>query len=115
MFYRSLIKRVSGFALSALIITGFAGCNKYLDVVPDNVVTIDNAFTLKREAEKYLFTCYSFLPTENHPINSLGFMAGDECWLPREGVFFNNSIWDIAKGLQNKVNPIANYWDGTNG
>lgn len=115
MFYRSLIKKVSGFALSALIITGLAGCNKYLDVVPDNVVTIDNAFTLKREAEKYLFTCYSFLPTENHPINSLGFMAGDECWLPREGVFFNNSIWDIAKGLQNKVNPIANYWDGTNG
>ncbi|THU31192.1 RagB/SusD family nutrient uptake outer membrane protein [Niastella caeni] len=90
-------------------------CNKYLDVVPDNVITIDNAFTLKREAEKYLFTCYSFLPTENHPINSLGFIAGDECWLPRDGVFFRNTVWDIAKGNQNKVNPYANYWDGTNG
>jgi hypothetical protein len=83
--------------------------------VPDNVVTIDNAFTLKREAEKYLFTCYSFLPTENHPSNSLGFMAGDECWLPREGVFFKNTVWDIAKGFQNKVNPVADYWDYESG
>ncbi|OQP52689.1 RagB/SusD family nutrient uptake outer membrane protein [Niastella populi] len=104
-------------ALTTAVVTVAAlfGCNKYLDVVPDNVVTIDNAFTLKREAEKYLFTCYSFLPTENQPITSIGFMAGDECWLPRSGVFFNNTIWDIAKGNQNKVNPFANYWDGTNG
>lgn len=115
MGYSKFIKKHMAYLWAACLVTSIAGCNKYLDVVPDNVVTIDNAFTLKREAEKYLFTCYSFLPTENQPINSLGFMAGDECWLPREGVFFNNTIWDIAKGNQNKVNPFANYWDFTGG
>ena len=115
MIKRLIANKYIAFVTAAIGITSICGCNKYLDVVPDNVVTIDNAFTLKREAEKYLFTCYSFLPTENHPINSLGFMAGDECWLPRSGVFFNNSIWDIAKGNQNRVNPFANYWDFTSG
>jgi hypothetical protein len=115
MFKRLLTNKYIAFVTAAMGITTLGGCHKYLDVVPDNVVTIDNAFTLKREAEKYLFTCYSYLPMENHPTLSLGFMAGDECWLPREGVFFNNTVWDIAKGYQNKVNPYSNYWDGTYG
>ena len=115
MIKRLFANKYTAFTTAAIAVATLFGCNKYLDVVPDNVVTIDNAFTLKREAEKYLFTCYSFLPTENQPITSIGFMAGDECWLPRSGVFFNNTIWDIAKGNQNKVNPFANYWDGTNG
>lgn len=115
MIKRLLTNKYIAFATAAMGIATLCGCHKYLDVVPDNVVTIDNAFTLKREAEKYLFTCYSYLPTENHPTLSLGFVAGDECWLPREGVFFNNTVWDIAKGNQNKVNPYANYWDGTYG
>ena len=115
MIKRILTNKYIAIVTAAIAVTSVCGCHKYLDVVPDNVVTIDNAFTLKREAEKYLFTCYSFLPTENHPSNSLGFMAGDECWLPREGVFFKNTVWDIAKGYQNKVNPVADYWDYESG
>jgi hypothetical protein len=115
MIKRLLTNKYIAFVTAAIAVTSLFGCHKYLDVVPDNVVTIDNAFTLKREAEKYLFTCYSFLPVENHPTYSLGFIAGDECWLPREGVFFNNTVWDIAKGYQNKVNPVANFWDYTGG
>ncbi|GEP98881.1 RagB/SusD family nutrient uptake outer membrane protein [Chitinophaga cymbidii] len=99
-----------------LVLLGMSAtqCRKFIDVVPDNVVTIDNAFTLKREAEKYLFTCYSFLPAENEPIGSLGFIAGDEVWLPKDGFLFANTNWDIAKGSQNKVSPIYNLWDGNN-
>ena len=36
------------------------GCTDFLDIVPDNIATIDNAFTLRTNAEKFLFTCYSF-------------------------------------------------------
>lgn len=113
MIKRYISNKYLAFVTALMAVTIMCGCHKYLDVVPDNVVTIDNAFTLKREAEKYLFTCYSYLPVENHPTQSLGFIAGDECWLPREGVFFNNTVWDISKGFQNKVDPVANYWDGS--
>ena len=55
-------------------------CN-YLDVVPDNVATIDNAFTDRNEAEKFLFTCYSFMPSHGD-INSQAFAMSDEFWFP---------------------------------
>lgn len=88
----------------------FCSCN-YLDIVPDNVATIDYAFRTKTSAESYLFTCYSWLP--NHAASSSipSFYAGDEIWLypniGREG-------WEIALGNQNVVNPILNYWSGEN-
>ena len=42
----------------------FSGCAKYLDVVPDNIATLENAFTMRSEAEKYLYTCYSYMPRD---------------------------------------------------
>jgi hypothetical protein len=39
----------------------FGSCN-YLDIVPDNVATIDYSFRNRTAAEKYLYTCYSYRP-----------------------------------------------------
>ena len=41
------------------------GCGSWLDIVPDNVATLDNAFALRTTAERYLFTCYSYLATSS--------------------------------------------------
>ena len=38
----------------------------YLDVVPDKIGTIDNSFTNRNEAEKYLNTCYSYIPVRTN-------------------------------------------------
>ena len=40
-------------------------CN-YLDVVPDNIATLDMAFNTRANAEKYLATCYHYLPIMGH-------------------------------------------------
>ena len=50
-----------------LLLLSAPGCKNFLDVVPDNVPTIDNAFTIRQEAMKYLFTCYSYLPAAATP------------------------------------------------
>jgi hypothetical protein len=34
-----------------------SGCADYLDIVPDGVATMDNAFSTRINAEKSLFTC----------------------------------------------------------
>lgn len=93
---------IGAFTLSALLV--FSSCKKYLDVVPDNVATIDNAFTMRTQAEKFLFTCYSYLPRDGDA-GSNPALAGDEIWR-----LFNNSSdpFNIAKGLQNVVNPYDN-------
>ncbi len=101
------------FTLSMLFNTS---CKKnYLDVVPDNVATINNAFASKTEAEKYLFTCYSYLPNQADPQVNPGLLAGDELWMDYPALRFWDVVWRIARGEQNTVDPRANYMEGTNG
>ncbi len=83
----------------------------FLDVVPDNVATIENAFKLRNEAEKYLFTCYSYLPKDGSVYHNTGFLAGDEMWIPYQTSIYSDSF-EIARGNQRISNPFVNVWDG---
>ncbi|MCF3108676.1 RagB/SusD family nutrient uptake outer membrane protein [Niabella sp. CC-SYL272] len=96
-----------------ILLYSATGCKKsFLDVVPDNVATLENAFENRKEAEKYLATCYSYLP-EVGPLNIL-FFGSDDIW----SYSFNNASynwpWKIAMGEQNIVGPYVNFWDGEN-
>lgn len=105
--------------LSIIFLLGsfMTSCNDYLDVVPDNVATIDNAFSNRNEAEKYLFTCYSYMPGLNSTWGNVGLMGGDELWTfyPTLAGTNNFQSWEIARGNQNVNDPYMNFWDGTNG
>ncbi|WP_430972152.1 RagB/SusD family nutrient uptake outer membrane protein [Sunxiuqinia rutila] len=96
----------------------YQSCN-YLDIVPDNVATIENAFTNRANAEKYLFTCYSYLPAYGDVYANPAFMAGDEFWTYEE-IFAHPEIsapasFRIARGTQNSNNPYVDYYEGRNG
>lgn len=99
--------------LSLVFLTALSACKKgYLDIVPDNLPTLDNSFTSRVEAEKFLFTCYSFLPKEGNPDSNPGFNAGDELWFYKDPIFdfFRIDPYLIARGRQNKSAPYMNYW-----
>lgn len=85
-----------------------SSCKKYLDVVPDNVATIDNAFSMRNTAEKYLFTCYSWLPKNGSYAYDPAMMGADEMW----GRNTEYAAILKVKGFQNVVNPYFNYWSG---
>ena len=94
----------------------FSACD-YLNVVPDNIATLDNAFSNRSTAEKFLFTCYSYMPT-HASLGSQAFMAGDEFWATYPQFtqhFYNEPFETIARGKQGVVNPVLNYWDGLSG
>lgn len=97
--------------LLSLSLLTVSSCS-YLDLVPDNVATIDNAFTMRSEAIKYLATCYSYLPNDGEPTQNVAYMGGDEFWLDFPTVSINGTNWNIARGNQTVVNPYVNYWDG---
>jgi len=89
----------------------------YLDIVPDNVATIDYAFRLRSQAEKYLYTCYSYLPKLADIGSNPALLSGDEIWYfyPYQTVTAAPpDNWEIARGNQNKINPYLDYWTGTN-
>ena len=48
--------------IAGIMLTWITSCSDYLDIVPDNVATIEYAFRMRSTAEQYLFTCYSFIP-----------------------------------------------------
>ncbi|WP_448635157.1 hypothetical protein [Pedobacter panaciterrae] len=92
-----------------------SSCKKYIDVVPDNIATIQDAFSMRSQAEKYLFTCYSYLPKEGSPSENPGmFGGGDEFWLFDNINNINTSGWRIAKKEQGVTSPLMNFWDGSN-
>lgn len=106
------MKWIKSIILITTFATGIASCKKFLDVVPDNVVTLDHAFKLRNEAEKYLFTLYSYLPRSGDGWYNAGFMAGDEIWLPEESETHWHPAYRIARGLQNKEAPYFDEWRG---
>src|SRR5699024_4726333 len=80
-------------------------------IVPDNVATLENAFTMRNTAERYLFTIYSYLPNQGS-IPSSPSLLGSEIW-PLY-VYEGNSA-NFVRGEQNLVEPYLNFWDGLNG
>ncbi len=95
-----------------LAATGMHSCTKYLDIVPDNIAVIEHAFKLRTEAEKYLFTCYSYLPKHGDGWFNAGMMAGDEIWLPQDDQVHWHPAFRIAQGQQNVGDPLFNEWGG---
>lgn len=103
--------------LSALFLGLMSSCSDYLDLVPDNVATLDDAFETRNAAEKYLFTCFHYLPEMMDPKTNPAILGSDECWWNLEDdqwhVSYEGKL--LAQGLQTPTNPLYNYWDGGNG
>lgn len=88
-------------------------CNSFLDIVPDNVPVIDHAFSNAMEAEKYLFTCYSYLPGSGEPSGNIGMTAGDEIWLNMPN-HVAAPAWDyIAKSVRSADRSQPDFWKGS--
>lgn len=110
-----IINKIGLFISSMLL----CACGNYLDVVPDNLPTINHAFNNRVNAEKYLFTCYSYLPNPTVPATNQGMISGNECWVSVNGSssYYFDSLdgFNIARGYQNTNDPLLNYWDGGKG
>jgi hypothetical protein len=96
-----------------------SSCDDYLDIVPDNVTTLDHAFSDKVSAERFLATIYSYMP-------KLGDCSYDPAIQASDEFVICESTWDapsfanypgnrIKSGLQNTNDPYYNFWEGRNG
>jgi len=98
-------------AMAATLVLG-QSCDSFLDVVPDNVSTIDHAFKLRNEAEKYLFTLYSYLPSDGSVegwTSNVAMLAGDEIWIPYQTSLMSDAF-EIARGNQQVSGPYVSMW-----
>src|SRR5450759_1690069 len=105
------MKTLHKIIVAFIILLGFGSC-KYLDIVPDNVATIDYAFRNRTAAEKYLFTCYSYRPPIGSVDHDPAMNGCDDSWMyyGASDAPFANSL--IARGFQSSTTPVLNFWDG---
>lgn len=109
------MKKISIIIWLAVIV--LASCSKYLDVVPDNTLRLENIYATKDDAYDALAKIYSYLPTD-HDTHQTTWELGDE-FIGR----IDASVQDapdqlraerIMRGLQVTGNPILGSWSGNN-
>lgn len=83
----------------------FTACN-FLDVVPPEQITLDDAVSNATETEKFLYSCYSYIenPLEYHTALS----SADEYGIPSE---WGGSPLDIAWDLFSPANSNEQRWN----
>jgi hypothetical protein len=100
-----------------LFISALCSCDSYLDIVPDNIATIDYAFRDRAGAESYLTGCYYFMPNWGNPASDPGLMGGDDTWSMIDS-WANSSTGNYncfnIKRSQNTNSPYVNFWEGQN-
>jgi hypothetical protein len=104
---KTLYKNIFIIIVAPLIMSS---CN-YLDVVPDNVPTIDHAFADRFEAIKFLGTCYWGLP------KSAGWNENPAVFGAMEIIFNKERAttggFQAALGNDSPTAARINYWGGT--
>jgi hypothetical protein len=78
---------------------------------------MEMAFSTRQNAERFLFTCYGYVPQAGSVYANPALATGDEVWNCAEQTYLysNTSAIPIAKGNQNTNDPYQNYWSGERG
>jgi hypothetical protein len=95
----------------------FTSCNKYLDIVPDQVTKVEDLFTTKTDALDALAKIYWYLPVLDN-MHESPFLLGDEyvCARPEFDDATDKVIAQrIMRDLQSSNSPLLGTWEGTSG
>lgn len=96
-----------------LIFLSFQACN-YLDIVPDERVTEEDAFKNADAARRFLYSCYGYLGGElgnpRHSTLSIDWFTADEVVTPYEDRS-TEKFADFAKGTYDATNVQISYWN----
>lgn len=83
-----------------------SGCQKYLDIVPDERPTEKDAFKDIYAAENFLYSCYAPLPNPRAGTGSIDLFTTDEVVT----AFEHETFAQFPKGTFTASNPVISYW-----
>lgn len=74
----------------------------YLDMVPDDVISLEAVFSTKKDVERYLNTTYNYIPSELNPKSGGGPICDemDFPWPEYEENYINNGSMSPTKGYR---------------
>jgi len=92
------------------ILISIESCN-YLDIVPENVATIDDAFTRPAEANNFLYSLYAFLPKVNDHLTYPQQWANDELVIPWSWY----EAYKLVTQPNSVTSPYFDFWGNPGG
>jgi len=107
---------------ATVILLVMQSCSDFVDVVPDNIAVIEDAFATRLSSQRFLATLYGYLPGKvggggRFPADP-SLISGDEIWL-NEGIRapLGNPIAGprIITGGQNVLSPLLGAWGNSGG
>ncbi|MDR2471970.1 MAG: RagB/SusD family nutrient uptake outer membrane protein, partial [Tannerella sp.] len=104
--------------LAFITLSALSNCADYLDIVPDQTPTIEDAFTDRVHAQRFLATLYSYMPRIGSIPDDPGILTSDE-WVIVESAYDEANMGyyrgnRIKHGTQNVSAPHFNFWNGEN-
>lgn len=94
---------------TSILALSVISCKKsYLNIIPDNIATLDLAFSNRLNVERYLYNIYYDLPAGEE--QSFYLSGGDEIWYPSYAIEQLWSNYRLAAGQQSASSPLYNYW-----
>lgn len=108
-------KRIKQFTiwLIMIFVTLTYSCNDYLDVTPEGTATLESAFSMRQHTLRYLYTCYSYLPT-NYLGSTLEIMGCDDVWVsdnPYNNLGISRNANKVARGMLTPSNNLMGTWE----
>lgn len=104
------MKYIYNYIIILVLALTVSACN-YLDVVPDDIATIDHAFSNRYNAEKYLSTIYQQGPRYGDATSNPAFMGTGE-FIVNDRIRPDWMGMQVALGYSTPTDPYANYWSG---
>jgi hypothetical protein len=107
------MKKISLLVIAAMC---FVSCNKYLDIVPDQVTKVEDLFATKTDAIDALAKIYWYLPVLDN-MHESPFLLGDEYVYEREDKNAPEKVvaQQIMRDLQSSNTPLMGVWEGKGG
>ncbi|MEP4534302.1 MAG: RagB/SusD family nutrient uptake outer membrane protein [Cyclobacteriaceae bacterium] len=121
-----MINKILKLILGSTALLFVQSCEKFVDVVPDNIAVIEDAFATRQSTERFLASLYSRIPSvlSNGSSNPQSFpqnpslASSGEIWL-NEGRRVNDQNFpyettDLLLGNQGILAPSVDIWGGGN-
>ncbi|MDR2086617.1 MAG: RagB/SusD family nutrient uptake outer membrane protein [Dysgonamonadaceae bacterium] len=112
-FYKKIRRSFAGMFTILGLLAGMSACSDYLDIVPDNTLTLDKIFIKRDQAYYALADAYSYLPHEERGAVSTWLLGDEYCGF--EGDRDWHRSLRIMRGEQSATSPELCWWSGGKG
>lgn len=85
------------------------GC-KYMDIVPDDTPSMNDAFKNESTAEGFLYTCYSYIPRYNDARTNFSWIMSNETAASYHWGSQYFTFLQIQQSQYNADNPVLDIW-----